>query len=254
MPLIFIFVLSLINCVFCYCRPGFAQDESIGRATCATDKGDVKRAIDDFTRATQLLPTSAALYTSRAIARNSSQDFDGAIRDCDQATTLDPQFASAYWARGFANYSLGKTKDALADYDLAIKLSPTDAEIYADRGSLKYFNGDLAGAIVDSSEAIRLDSACVKALNSMAWIYATAADGQERNGDLAVKQATKACKLTHFHDPNTLGTLAAAYAETGDFAAAIKFLKQANDIDSQNDNAIRKKMLEGFQAHEPFRN
>ncbi|MEZ6080761.1 MAG: tetratricopeptide repeat protein [Pirellulaceae bacterium] len=225
-----------------------------GRASSATDRGDFERAIADFTYAIQLKPKSAPLYTNRAIAKNSSKDFNGAVRDCDVAATLDPQYASAYWARGFAYFSLGKAKEALADYDIAIGLNPTVAKLYADRGSLRYFEGDLEGAIKDSSEAIRIDPKCMMALYSLAWIHATASDSPKRDGKSAVKLATKACELTNFQDPNTLGTLAAAYAETGDFATAIRYLKQANDIDPNSSNEFRRKMLLSFQAQEPFRN
>ena len=40
-------------------------------------------------------------------------------------------------------------------------------------------------------------------------------------------EATRACNLTQWRDPDCLDTLAAAYAETGAFDAAVEWQKEA---------------------------
>ena len=52
-------------------------------------------------------------------------------------------------------------------------------------------------------------------------------EAEFRNGKLAVDEATRACELTHWQDPDALDTLAASCAEVGDFAAAVKWQTQA---------------------------
>ena len=51
--------------------------------------------------------------------------------------------------------------------------------------------------------------------------------------------------------------VAAAYAETGDFDKAIKYIKQAKEIDKrelQEIIKVRNEMLEAFTNQKPYRN
>jgi len=67
-------------------------------------------------------------------------------------------------------------------------------------------------------------------LNDLAWIRATAPDSRLRNGAEAVKLAEQACKLTEFKDPQLIGTLAAAYAEAGQFEQAVENGERAKEL------------------------
>ena len=79
----------------------------------------------------------------------------------------------------------------------------------------------------DLNEAIRLDAKCVVAYNDCAWLLTTCPDASVRNGQRAVTLATEACELTRWKQWQCVGTLAAAYAEMGDFTQAIKHQMKA---------------------------
>ncbi len=64
----------------------------------------------------------------------------------------------------------------------------------------------------------------------MAWIYATSPLTHIRDGDEAVTLALKACELTSFKEVEALDTLAAAYAEAGNFEKAIEYQERAIDL------------------------
>ena len=58
-------------------------------------------------------------------------------------------------------------------------------------------------------------------LDELAWLFATYPDSNARDGAEAVRLAERACALTDRRVPALLATLAAAYAETGDFSRGV---------------------------------
>ena len=82
-------------------------------------------------------------------------------------------------------------------------------------------------AIDDYREALRLQPKLAAALNSLAWLLAASPVAELRNGHEAVELATSACNATGWGNANCLATLAAAWAELGDFAQAVHWHKRA---------------------------
>ena len=66
-----------------------------------------------------------------------------------------------------------------------------------------------------------------RALEQRAWFQATCPDPAFRNGKQAVKDAKAACSIMQWKDEDMIDTLAAAHAETGDFASATRYAAQA---------------------------
>ena len=76
------------------------------------------------------------------------------------------------------------------------------------------------------------------------------ADPAFRNGKQAIKDAKAACSILQWKEENTIDTLAAAYAETGDFDSAVQYASQAltiKDISSADSKRIQRH-LELFQT------
>jgi tetratricopeptide (TPR) repeat protein len=76
-------------------------------------------------------------------------------------------------------------------------------------------------------EALNVDSNNPVVLNNLAWILATTSKPELRNGEEAVRLATKAVELTDRRLPRFIGTLAAAYAEAGQFSKAAQIAQTA---------------------------
>lgn len=70
------------------------------------------------------------------------------------------------------------------------------------------------------------------ALNNLARILATADKPEMRDGQEAVRLAAKAVELTDRREPTVIGTLAAAYAEAGQFANAVEAAHIAETLSS----------------------
>jgi hypothetical protein len=67
-------------------------------------------------------------------------------------------------------------------------------------------------------------------MNNLAWVLATTSDPAVRNGARAVELASQAERLTASRDPYIIQTLAAAYAEFGQFPAAVAAGQRALDL------------------------
>jgi hypothetical protein len=90
-------------------------------------------------------------------------------------------------------------------------------------------------------------------LNNLAWVLATSPVDQLRDGKRAIELATKACKLTDYKKPHILSTLAAAYAETGDFETAKKWSQKAVELGEGEEKEALEKELESYRAGKPVR-
>jgi len=75
-----------------------------------------------------------------------------------------------------------------------------------------------------------------------------------RDGKEAVKLAIKACELSNWTYWGYIDTLAAAYAEAGDFKHAVKYQKQVLEmVEKSTDHPELRRRLALFQAHKPYR-
>ena len=108
-------------------------------------------------------------------------------------------------------------------------------------------------AIADCNKAIRLDPKYASAYNNRAWLWATCPDAKYRDGKKAVESATKACELSEWKEPNDIGTLAAAYAEAGDFDAAMKWQSKAIALLTDARTREDRSRLKLYQEKKPYR-
>ena len=66
--------------------------------------------------------------------------------------------------------------------------------------------------------------------NERAWLLATCPEAAHRDGKRAVESATRACELTKWKHAGYVDTLAASYAETGDFDKAVHWQRKAVEL------------------------
>jgi hypothetical protein len=100
---------------------------------------------------------------------------------------------------------------------------------------------------------LQLNPNNMTALNNRAMIWATSPEAQYRDGPRAVESATRACELSGWQNAGYLDTLAAAYAEAGDFAAAVHW--QTRAIALLDDPAIQedfRSRLTLYQHNQPY--
>jgi eukaryotic-like serine/threonine-protein kinase len=94
----------------------------------------------------------------------------------------------------------------------------------------------------------------VDALNSLAWLLATCREQQVRDGLAAIGYAERAVEATQGKNASYLDTLAAAYAENGQFAEAIDAQNKAISLlVSEKAKTDFQKRLSLYQANQPVR-
>ena len=161
-----------------------------------------------------------------------------AVQAFSQAVKLEPEKGAGYGGRAVARMSLGQRELALVDLNQAIRYESMRADLFRDRGQIYAMEGRWPQAMADFDTALRVDANDVEANIVRAWTLATCPDQSVRNGASAVASATRACELTQWISPRALATLAAAYAESGDYTAAAQMQSKAIAVTPPRDPVV----------------
>ena len=175
--------------------------------------------------------------------------------DLNKVMELNPEFAGAYMNRADIYIRQGELDKAVADYNVALLRDPNLADVYIARANIFLRKKDYRHGLSDLQTAVQMKiKKPERALNSLAWLRATCPESEIRNGKEAVELALKACELSQWNDWGIIDTLAAAYAEQGDFGRAIKYQKQVLEIGkSSSDYGKIKEHLALYENHKPYR-
>lgn len=158
---------------------------------------------------------------------------------CIYSGKLSENESSIYYTkRGIAYEYLGESKLAIKDYDSAILTNSKYYDAYIQRGIIYFKLDDFKHAIKDFEKALELRPNYSKAYNNLAWVLATSRDPQHRDGERALKLIETALQLSKIDNFRILDTLAAVYAEMGQFDKAIdaqlKSIKIAEEIGEED--------------------
>jgi hypothetical protein len=141
------------------------------------------------------------------------------------------------------NYLLeqGRREEAVEVWMRAAKLSPNQADL-----ELAAFERELA-----------INPHKPENMNNVAWYLATHYDASKRNGQRALGLALRANEITRYREPLQLDTLAAAYAEVGNFDEAVRTSQRARDeaVAAGQHQIVPgiEERLRHYQARKPFR-
>lgn len=190
-----------------------------------------------------------------ALARKGQPD--DAMAHYDEAIRLVPNYADAYYNRGNVLFANGRVEEAIADWEKTLELQPTDADVHTCLGNALLRQGSQSEAIGHYEKALELAPRDPHSRNNIAWLMATSSDSAIRDGPRAVEFANEAVELSGGREPSFLRTLAAAYAENGQFAEAIAADRQASVIAGMQGKTELVNKLEKdlvlYRGHVPLR-
>ncbi|MBN9122638.1 MAG: tetratricopeptide repeat protein [Planctomycetes bacterium] len=225
------------------------------------EKGELvllSEAIDFYTKAIKADELDAYMYNLRGWAAYLLGKPTDAIKDFDKFLELVPAAATGHRVVGLSNRGLvlaetGKFDAAVRDLDEAVKLNHPPALL--NRGWVCELKGDYRKAEADYAAALKNHPRDPLALNNMAWLKATCPDAAVRDGKEAVKLAQQVCERTDNREGMFLDTLAAAHAEAGDFAAAVKAQERALEDTgyARKEGEGAQKRLQLYKDKKPYR-
>lgn len=175
-------------------------------------------------------PDNPRAWNHYGIELKNAGRLDEAAEAFRRALGCNPEHGMAHY--NYANLLLqeGKSVEALEHYALAARYEGREAAVHNNYGALLIETGRVAEGVRELVEAARIDPSLVRLLKRSAWILSTCPDDSVRDGARALELAREYDRRTGSADPRGLDILAAALAETGDFAGAVRIAQQARDL------------------------
>ena len=169
-----------------------------------------------------------------------------------------------------ALYGTGQIGKAVPAFLKAVEIDPQDVSCKEDLATMLFFRGHRAETSSNFLAAVRsdpigfsnfwayanFDTNQAPLINNLALWFATNPDPNLRNGDYAVRMATRSCEMTGFKINYFVITLAAAYAENSRFDDAVTNAQLACSLTSAADPPELLKrcqvLLELFRSHQSY--
>ena len=252
------------------------------------DLGDTERAIEQYAKVLDLV-ASPEVHVVLGMLLGEQGRHDEAVTHYEEALVLEPDDADAHYnlgvelARegrhheaaehyrsvlriddghaeaannlGAALFALGRVADAVEYFELSVRLDPADVQARGNWAMAVRAQGRVGESIKILEEGLARSPEAAALANQLAWVRATTAEAEWRDGKEAVRLAEMACELTGRADGNYLDTLAAAYAEDGRFEDAVRTTKRAIELAEGNPelaNEFRRR-LSIYELGKPYR-
>jgi tetratricopeptide (TPR) repeat protein len=155
---------------------------------------------------------------------------DDAAGSFRQAIELRPDFPDAHYNLGVLCLQRGDYDGAIAQLRTALSLQPNDSGTNTTLANALVQKGLLREAADHYRKTLESEPEFELALNNLAWLLAAGPDDSLRDGAKALELASKLNRVTHDNNPLYIRTLAAAYAEAGQFEHAVETGQRASGL------------------------
>lgn len=218
--------------------------------------GQPGESIADLDQAIKLSKSPAAdMYADRGQAYQSKGDYASAARDLKTAVKLNPRDTESMLALASAFQEQKDYAHAVTASTRLLERDSANADAHVSRADAYWSLGQYQAALDDYRAAVRLDPKNAVAANGLSWFLCTCPAATMRDGKRALVLASRACELSQWGQFGYVDTLAAAYAELGNFPEAVAWQQHAIDL-AGPDSALKTQLqqrLELYRKRLPYR-
>ncbi len=242
--------------------PNAFAENALGGAL--DSQGHTEEAAQHYLAAIKIKPDFAEARNNLGAVLNSRGKFAEARDQFAAALKIKPDFADAHYNLGNALVALGDLKQAAVEYNADLRLETNDAEAHLNLARILDHEKDLPGAAGHYAEALRVrpdfaeahaglavvlleegeDKVAMEHLRTtlklkpgdaatmrkLAWVLATDANPDLRDGAEALRLATLANQQAAPATASDWDTQAAAAAAAGQFSNAVSAAKKALEL------------------------
>jgi protein O-mannosyl-transferase len=182
---------------------------------------------------------------------------DEAISLLQAAVDLRSDNSPAHENLAKALLQKGQVADALIHYRKLLELQPDNIEVHNIVGTVLIQQGRMREGVEEWQKVLAIQPDNGNAMSNLAWVFATSPDDSLRDGAKAVHLAEEALRISGRRIPIIFRTLAAAYAERGEFSKAIQTAQQGVELANSQGNSGLATELQGnialYQEQRPLR-
>ncbi len=220
-------------------------------------KGKVDEAILYCNKAVAKQPNDPDARVALANALLQKKRIDEAVVHYQRAVAIRPDYFLARYGLGHALLEKGEFDAAIEHCEVALLIRPDNPDCHTILAIALDERGRSGEALQHYEKALEISPQSVSTLNNLAWLLATCSDASLRNGRRAIQLAGRADQLSGGTNALVLRTLAAAYAEAGQFEKAIESGRAAiQQGRSQNDDSLVTELQQEIALYElglPYR-
>jgi tetratricopeptide (TPR) repeat protein len=221
-------------------------------------RGDVDGAMTLFQKTLALRPDDALACNNLGLVLCQQGRMDEGIDEFQKAVSILPGNAVFRDNLGKAFLAKGQQREAMIQFQKVLDNNPLEPKANYHLGIVLFQTGRVDEAMAHFEKALENHPDFADAWDSLdhtAWLLATSPEASLRNGPKALALARQLDRLSGGKNPALLDTLAAAYAESGQFSEAVDAAQRALAL-SQNNAALANTLREHiklFQAGSPLR-
>ena len=199
--------------------------------TLAQSESDWAAAVSAYRKVLELSPDGVTIQVPLAVALWQAGSEDEARNHFSIAAASSAENASLGLTLAKGWLQVDQPAEAIPLLEQAEKFTPdSGSEVPLLLATAMTAGGRSAEAASRLESYLSASPGAYDIANHLAWIYATDPDAKVRNASKALEMAQRLAKQSGSANPRILDTLAAAYANAGDFAEAERTAKQARDI------------------------